>query len=140
MIDVSEFDFRVYDANHHRVERDVTDLRPPWWGVWFAHLLKAIEKSGGDVNAASHLHEWILNHPMFEDVVYKDLWVPVVPVPRDTLNDSEEARQMDKKLSDDCFVSVASIVFLLPLTHPVPGVHAFWPPSPFGIWFCTGNH
>ena len=106
----------MYDANHRRIEKDVDDLTPPWWGVWLSHLLKAIVKSGGDVNAASHLHEWILDHPMFEDVVYKEFWVPVVPAPRDTSNDSEEARQMDKKLSDDCYVSVASIVFLT-LSH-----------------------
>lgn len=102
----------MYDANHSRIERDVNDGGPPWWGVWFTCLSKAVVKSGGDVNAASHLHEWILNHPMFEDVVYTEFWVPVVPAPRDTLNDSEEARQMDKKLSDDLLVSVASIVFL----------------------------
>lgn len=102
----------MYDENHHRIEKDVNDLRPPWWAVWLSHLLKAIVKSGGDVSAASHLHEWILGHPMFEDVVYKEFWVPVVPAARDISNDSEEARQMDKKLSDDCYVSVASIVFL----------------------------
>lgn len=102
----------MYDANHRQVERDLSDLTPPWWSVWFSHLLKAIVKSGGDVSAANHLHEWILDHPMFEDVVYRDVWVPVVPIPRDTSNDSEEARQMDKKLSDDCYVSVASFGFL----------------------------
>ena len=99
----------MYDSNHHRIERDINDLTPPWWSVWLCHLWKAIVQSGGDVNAANHLHEWILNHPMFEDVVYRDVWVPVVPVPRDPSDDSEEARQMEKKLSDDCYVSVASI-------------------------------
>ena len=101
----------MYDANHRRIERDVNDLTPPWWSVWLCHLLKAIIKSGGDVSAANNMHEWILNHPMFEDVVYRDVWVPVVPVPRDTSNDSEETRQLEKKLSDDCYVSVGSIIF-----------------------------
>jgi len=108
LINVSEFDFHVYDANHRRIERDVSDLTPPWWSVWFTHLLKAIVKSGGDASAANHLHEWILNHPMFEDVVYRDLWVPVVPAPRDSSNDSEETRQMEKKLSDDCYAFLRS--------------------------------
>jgi len=101
LINVIEFDFHVYDANHRRIEKDVNDLTPPWWSVWLSHLLKAIVESGGDVNAANNLHEWILNHPMFEDVVYRDIWVPFIPMPRDTSNDTEEARQMDKKLSDD---------------------------------------
>ena len=102
--------------------------------------MNAIVKSGGDVNAANHLHEWILDHPTYEDVVYKDVWVPVVPAPRDTLNDSEEARQMDKKLSDDCYVSVSALIFFQYSYIPVPGLPSFWSPSPFGIWFCTGNH
>ena len=117
MINVSEFDFHVYDANHRRIERDISELSPPWWGVWLSHLLKAIVKSGGDVTAANHLHDWILDHPMFQDVVYREIWVPVVPAPRDTSNDSEEARQMEKKLSDDCYVSVASIDFHSALSH-----------------------
>lgn len=107
----------MYDANHRRIERDINDLSPPWWSVWLCHLGKAIVESGGDVYAANHLHEWILNHPMFEDVVYRDVWVPVVPAPRDTSNDSEETRQMEKKLSDDCHVSVASIDFFSALLH-----------------------
>lgn len=109
MIDVSEFDFRAYDANHCRLEPDIDDIRPPWLALWLSHLLKAIRKSGGDPDAATHLHEWILNNPMFEDVVYKEFWVPAVPEARDTSNDSEEVRQMDKRLSDDCFVCVACI-------------------------------
>ena len=117
MINVSEFDFHVYDVNHRRVERDVSDLTPPWWGVWLAHLLKAIVKSGGDVDAATHLHEWISDHPMFEDVVYRDVWLPVVPAPLDSSNDTEETRRLEKKLSDDCYVSVANIVFLSALSH-----------------------
>jgi len=102
LIDVSEFDFHVYDANHRQIQRDINDLTPPWWSVWFGHLWKAIVKSGGDVDAANHLHEWVLNHPMFEDVVYKDVWVAAVPAPRDGSNDSEEAGQMERKLTDDC--------------------------------------
>jgi len=108
LIIVTELDFHVYDVNHRRIERDINDLTPPWWSVWLCHLLKAIIKSGGDVSAANNLHEWILNHPMFEDVVYRDVWVPVVPAPRTTLNDSEEVRQMEKKLSDDCHAILRS--------------------------------
>jgi len=108
LIEVSEFDFHAYDANHRRIERDVNELSPPWWGVWLTHLRDAIKKSGGDVDAASHLHEWILNNPMFEDVVYREFWVPVVPERRDTSNDSEEVRQMYKKLSDDCYAFLRS--------------------------------
>ena len=111
LIDVSEFDFRVYDENHRPLEPDIDDIQPPWWALWMSHMLKAIVKSGGDADAASRLHEWILNHSMLEDVVYREFWLPVVPAARDTSNDSEAVKQMDKRLSDDCFVSLASIIF-----------------------------
>ena len=116
LISVSEFDFHVYDANHRRIERDVNDLTPPWWSVWFTHLWTAIVKSGGDVDAANHLHEWILDHPMFEDVAYKEIWVPAVPH-TDTSNDSEEAKQLEKKLTDDGYVRVANVDFLTAHLH-----------------------
>jgi hypothetical protein len=131
-LDVSEFDFRVYDADRRRLEPDIDDMQPPWWALWMSHILKAIKKSGGDPDAATHLHEWALNNPMLEDVVYKEFWVPVVP--RHTPNDSAELKQLYKRLSDDCWVSVVSII----LEHShiyVSGLPSFWTPSPFGIWF-----
>jgi len=108
LIDVSEFDFRMCDANHRVLEPDVDDIRPPWWALWLSHILKAIRNSGGDPDAATHLHEWILNNPMFEDVVYREFWVPAVPAARDTSNDSEKVRQMDKRLNDDCLAFLRS--------------------------------
>jgi len=118
LIDISEFDFHLYDANHRRIELDVNELGPPWYARWMTHVLKAIIESGGDVDAATHLHEWILNNSMFEDVVYREIWVPVVPAPRDPSNDSEYLRRMDQTLNDDCEVSVASMFFLSALSYP----------------------
>jgi len=106
LLDVSEFDFRVYDADHRRLEPDIDDMRPPWWSLWMSHILKAIKKSGGDPDAANHLHEWILNNPMLEDVVYKEFWMPVVP--RHTPNDSEEVKHLYKRLNDDCLAFLRS--------------------------------
>ena len=84
-----------------------------------AHLWKAIKASGGDVNAATHLHEWVFNNPMFEDVVYREFWLPVVPARRDSSNDSEHLRRLHQGLSDDCLVGVTStFLFLLALSHP----------------------
>ena len=78
-----------------------------------AHLLKAIKTSGGDANAAAHLHEWVFNNPMFEDVVYREFWLPVVPARRDSSNDSEHLRRLDQGLSDDCLVSVTGTFLFL---------------------------
>lgn len=101
LIDVSEFDFHIYDANHRRLDIDINKLGPPWMGLWMTHAAKAISKSGGDVNAATQLHQWITDNPMFEDVVYREFWLPAVIPRRETPNDSEHFRRIDKNLYED---------------------------------------
>jgi len=106
LIYVTEFDFRMYDMNHRRIELDDNELGPPWWARWLSYMVKAITQSGGDVDAASHLHEWILNNPIFEDVVYKEFWLPAVPLRLDTSNDSED--RLVQGWSDDSAVFIRS--------------------------------
>lgn len=101
LVHVSEFDYHLYDANHRRIELDVNEIGPPWVARWFTHLEHAIMKSGGDVAAATHLHEWILNNPMFEDVTYTEFWLPAAQR-WDPLKHSESSRQIFQKLTDDC--------------------------------------
>ena len=126
--------------NHRRLDLDINKLGPPWMGLWMTHMVKAISKSGGDTNAATQLHQWITDNPMFEDVVYREFWLPAVPVRRETPNDSEYLRRIDKNLYEDCLVSLVNFRFF-PHSHiHVPGLHSGWSSSPFGIWFCTGNH
>jgi len=108
LIHVTEFDFYLYDVNHRRMELDVNELGPPWWGRWMIHMQKAVIQSGGDVNAATHLHEWILNNPVFEDVVYRDVWLPVVRAYQDTINESEKVRRMYQGLNEDCETFIRS--------------------------------
>jgi hypothetical protein len=45
-------------------------------------LHDAVEAQGGDVNAATHLYEWVQNNPAFEKVVYREYFLPIVPPPR----------------------------------------------------------
>jgi len=78
LIDVSEFDFTTYDINHQRIVMDEQRLGHPWWSRWLRHLRTAIQTVGGEVDAATHLHSWVLGHPTFEDVVYKEFWLPII--------------------------------------------------------------
>ncbi|KAF9011052.1 S-adenosyl-L-methionine-dependent methyltransferase [Cyathus striatus] len=84
LIDVSEFDFHVYDINHQRFEPNTHQVKPPWWAQWLKFLAEAVGRSGGQADAATHLHDWISNHPAFEDVVYRDVWIPIIPSPTAT--------------------------------------------------------
>ncbi|KAJ7755057.1 hypothetical protein DFH07DRAFT_500073 [Mycena maculata] len=85
LLDVMEFDFHVYDhmpdGNHVRCELQTSKVDEPWVARWmtFAHL--AARNAGGHPDAATHLQRWITSHPAFENIVYKDYWVPVSPHP-----------------------------------------------------------
>lgn len=107
----------MYDMNHRRIKLDDNEFGPPWWARWLTYMVKAITQSGGDVDAATHLHEWILNNPNFEDVVYKEFWLPAVPLRPDASNDSEDIKNMDDGWTDDSTVCVPSMVFLSALSH-----------------------
>lgn len=64
----------------------------------------AIRNVGGDTDAATHLYDWISSNPRFEDVVYREFWLPVVPPPRDKRTETEYLRRFEQKLSEDITV------------------------------------
>ncbi|KAF5374969.1 hypothetical protein D9758_000509 [Tetrapyrgos nigripes] len=83
IIDLMEYDFHVYDEHHRRVEVDTNTIAGPWWARWMAFANDAARKRGGDVDAATHLYSWVKNHPMFEQVEYREFWIPCSPWKRD---------------------------------------------------------
>ncbi|KAF8963921.1 hypothetical protein BDZ97DRAFT_1939378 [Flammula alnicola] len=101
LIDVSEFDFHIYDKNHRRIELGTEELGPPWWARWMRCMSVAIRNSGGDTDAATHLYEWISNNSLFEDVVYREFWLPVVPPPRDMTNATDVLARFEQKMKED---------------------------------------
>ncbi|KAF9486357.1 S-adenosyl-L-methionine-dependent methyltransferase [Pholiota conissans] len=101
LIDVSEFDFHLYDKHHRRIELQVNEYGPPWFGRWITYMHAAVRNIGGDTDAATHLYEWISNNPRFEDVKYREFWLPVVPPPRDKRNETETLRRFEQKIGED---------------------------------------
>ncbi|TFK41937.1 S-adenosyl-L-methionine-dependent methyltransferase [Crucibulum laeve] len=84
LIDVAEFDFYPYNEEHQRILLDTHSLRTPWWAQWMTFLASAARARGGDLDAATHLYDWICGHPAFEDVVYREFWLPIVPSRKDS--------------------------------------------------------
>ncbi|KAF8203920.1 hypothetical protein BJ912DRAFT_941422 [Pholiota molesta] len=101
LIDVSEFDFHLYDKHHRRIELQVNESGRPWFAQWMSYMHAAVKNIGGDTDAATHLYEWISSNPRFEDVVYREFWLPVVPPPRDKLTETEYLRRFEQKMSED---------------------------------------
>ncbi|THV06547.1 S-adenosyl-L-methionine-dependent methyltransferase [Dendrothele bispora CBS 962.96] len=83
LIDLMEYDFHVYDENHRRVQVDTSAVEGPWWARWMAFANVAARQRGGDVDAATHICSWVRNHPMFEDVQYREFWIPCSPWKKD---------------------------------------------------------
>jgi hypothetical protein len=40
---------------------------------------RAVRQRGGDADASLRMREWVSNHPAFEDVVYREFWIPLSP-------------------------------------------------------------
>ena len=64
------------------------------------YINEATRIKGGDVDAANHLQEWLVNHGAFENVHYRDVWLPVVPGDHHLYHESVYTR-----LRDDVMVS-----------------------------------
>lgn len=79
MIDIMEFDFRVYGYDRKPIEVDTTTMEAPWFPRWMRFLRMAVQQLGGDVDAANHLDRWIGTHGAFEDTVYREFFIQTAP-------------------------------------------------------------
>ena len=75
LLDLTEFDFRVYSVDKKPI------LRPGVSGLadWMNKCHEAVYRNGGEPDAANHLHRWISQNPIFEDVVYREFWFQSSP-------------------------------------------------------------
>lgn len=103
LIDVSEFDFYTYDKHHQRVEVGTHEIGPPWISRWMSFIRVAIKHIGGHTDAATHLHEWITSNPLFEDIVYREFWLPIVAPPPHP-NESEATRRLYANMKENITV------------------------------------
>ena len=78
-----EFDFRLYDENKRPIEIDSRCLDGPAWPTWLSLVRNVATRAGGNIDAAFHLHAWVKDHPMFDDVVGREVYMPACPWLRD---------------------------------------------------------
>ncbi|KAJ7492216.1 hypothetical protein FB451DRAFT_1551624 [Mycena latifolia] len=83
LLHVMEFDFHVYDhmpdGNHRRCDLETSQIAAPWVARWMVFACLAVRSAGGHPDAATHLRQWTTSHPLLENVVYHDYWIPVSP-------------------------------------------------------------
>lgn len=83
---------------------DPKSFKAPWWARWLRHLREAVDDKGGDVDASKNMHEWVSANPAFENVVYREHYLGVVPHPRNG-PDAEELKRIDGVMAENVLVS-----------------------------------
>ncbi len=79
LLEVSEFDFRVYDVHRQPIMPSRLDEDTPWLARWMNLVNIAVEQRGGEPDAANHLRQWASEHPHLEDIVYREFWFQTGP-------------------------------------------------------------
>ncbi|KAF9021752.1 hypothetical protein BDZ89DRAFT_1198365 [Hymenopellis radicata] len=97
LIDLMEWDFRCYDEHFNRINVDTSTVSRPWWPRWLAFLEREVRNRGGAVDAASYIHDWVSHHPLFENVVYREYYIPSSAWKTDSAFDM----RMGQYMSDD---------------------------------------
>jgi len=100
LIDLTEYDFRAYNHLGKVIEVDLSVYKEPWWARWLCHLRDAIKERGGDIHASEEMFSWVKANPAYENVVYMEHYLGVVPHPRTGPN-AEALRQIDRAMADN---------------------------------------
>lgn len=102
LLDLTEFDFRIYTTDRKPI---LTDNADSYLARWMNLCHIAVQRSGGEPDAANYLHRWVSDNPAYEEVVYREFWLPTSPWRRG--NDSETRRfnRIANVFRDDVLVS-----------------------------------
>ncbi|KAI0783388.1 S-adenosyl-L-methionine-dependent methyltransferase [Abortiporus biennis] len=79
LLSLTEHNFYVYGEDKKQIMGDDFNPNGPFLPQWMAVARNAMRRHGADVDAAHRLHEWVKDHPDFEDTIYRDFWLPVSP-------------------------------------------------------------
>ncbi|KAG6851344.1 hypothetical protein H0H93_005742 [Arthromyces matolae] len=99
-----EWGFDAYGPGHERLHAPTDEIDPPWLPRWLSFVKGAIKTSGGDVDASDKIWSWISEHPLLEDPVHEEFWMPVSPWCRD----DETKVRMANTMKDDLCVFLRS--------------------------------
>ncbi|KAI0931414.1 hypothetical protein AcW1_001179 [Taiwanofungus camphoratus] len=103
LVDTFEFDFRVYSLDKKPF---LSDNEGPWLARWMNHCHVAVQRSGGEPDAANYLYRWIRDHPAFENVVYREFWLPTSPWKKGNDPESQRHNRIAHIFREDVLVSV----------------------------------
>jgi hypothetical protein len=83
-----------------------------------AHLSIAVRQRGGQVEAANRLHQWISQNPVFQDVVYREFFIPASPFFHYTEPNAQFNNRIGGFMREDIMVRAESFVSISRLIMP----------------------
>ena len=104
LLQVTEFDFRVYDVNKQPIMPSRLEEDTPWIARWMNLVNVAVEQRGGEPDAANHLNHWASTHPDLEDIVYHEYWFPTGPWKRGDDEQTARDNRTGAMMRDDILV------------------------------------
>ncbi|KAI0756516.1 hypothetical protein C8Q80DRAFT_1129062 [Daedaleopsis nitida] len=108
LMQVVEFDFRVYDVRKRPIMPGRLEEDTPWIARWMNLANVAVEQRGGEPDAANHLHAWMEAHPLLEDVVYREFWFQTSPWKPGHDHESARANRLGAMMRDDILAFLKS--------------------------------
>jgi SAM-dependent methyltransferase len=98
-------DFLVADVNYHTQVPNTSLMQPPWLQRFLAFVNMAIKKRGGNIEACEHMHEWLAEHPAYEQIEWKDHFMGISPWMQGRSSESQRQRHIAQQMRADLYVS-----------------------------------
>ncbi|RDX51938.1 hypothetical protein OH76DRAFT_1481027 [Lentinus brumalis] len=108
LLQVAEFDFRVYDANKQPIMPSRLEEDTPCIARWMNLVNIAVEQRGGEPDAANHLHRWTTEHPDLEDVVCGEYWFQTCPWKQGSDPESARDNRIGELMREDILAFLKS--------------------------------
>jgi len=103
LLDITEWDFGLYDENLVRITVDTDSLDAPYLPRFFAFVSEAVSAFRGDVRAADYMYDEVLAHEAFEEVTYRDFWLSSCPW---TTNNPWQMTAVGAPMTEDILVRI----------------------------------
>ncbi|KZV94251.1 hypothetical protein EXIGLDRAFT_767312 [Exidia glandulosa HHB12029] len=113
VIAFTESNYLVYDANKQVMDVTSPDQTVSAIAVLYHHIVRSVRKRGANIDAASLLHRWIGQHNAYEDVVYRDIWLPTSPFLPPDAEDAHRLNFIGELLRQDLRSFLKSVRVLL---------------------------
>jgi hypothetical protein len=95
----------------------------PFFARWMQLVNMAVRQRGGSPDAASHIHTYVLEHPAFEEPVYKDYFIPTAPFMSRRDPDYAHMRPIAELFREDIYASSSCrLIACRRVLMPVAGV------------------